>query len=283
MQTQRMILWIVFSMSLWFLWDSWQRHQGHPSLFGGATPQATAPAASGNGKPRTDATMPPSTSAPAGTATACRRRARRRPVDRPPRKRLRPRRARAAAATSGQVIRLANDVLALDVNPVGGQIQRAELLHHRDLNDRAHNLVLLQSLPGKLYVAQSGLIGAADGPGYPNHRTPMTPVDGNAGPHVLAAGGDAVKLTPAAERRRAAGAHLHAGGARVRRRREDDHQRRQRAGAAGAHMQLTRDGNPPPGESKFYSTYTGPVVLHRRRQVPEGISATSRRTRRSTP
>ena len=65
MQTQRMILWIVFSMSLLFLWDSWQRHQGHPSLFGGATPQATAPAASGNGKPRTDASIPP-----AGTATA---------------------------------------------------------------------------------------------------------------------------------------------------------------------------------------------------------------------
>ena len=28
MQLQRTILWVVFSMSLLFLWDSWQRHNG---------------------------------------------------------------------------------------------------------------------------------------------------------------------------------------------------------------------------------------------------------------
>jgi YidC/Oxa1 family membrane protein insertase len=260
-----MILWIVFSMSLLFLWDSWQRHQGHPSLFGGATPQATAPAASGNGKPRTDASIPPSTSAPAGTTTA------EVPGAAPAAQAGGSAAAQAAApsgapeaaaATSGQVIRLANDVLALDVNPVGGQIQRAELLHHRDLNDRAHNLVLLQSLPGKLYVAQSGLIGAADGPGYPNHRTPMTPVDGNVGPHVLAAGGDAVKLTLAAESGgvRLVRTYTLARGAYV----VDVKDEITNVGTAPArpvlYMQLTRDGNPPPGESKFYSTYTGPVV-----------------------
>jgi len=35
MQLQRTILWIVFSMSLLFLWDSWQRHNGKPSLLMG--------------------------------------------------------------------------------------------------------------------------------------------------------------------------------------------------------------------------------------------------------
>lgn len=66
MQTQRMILWIVFSMSLLFLWDAWQKHQGHPSLFGGSAPQVTAPAASGDGEPRTDASIPPSSVAVPG-------------------------------------------------------------------------------------------------------------------------------------------------------------------------------------------------------------------------
>ena len=49
MQTQRMILWIVFSMSLLFLWDAWQKHNGQPSMFGGApvTQQPRAPNAAG--------------------------------------------------------------------------------------------------------------------------------------------------------------------------------------------------------------------------------------------
>jgi YidC/Oxa1 family membrane protein insertase len=42
MQLQRTILWIVFSMSLLFLWDNWQKHNGKPSMFGGATTSETA-------------------------------------------------------------------------------------------------------------------------------------------------------------------------------------------------------------------------------------------------
>src|SRR5690606_13611927 len=66
MQTQRMILWIVFSMSLLFLWDAWQRHEGRPSLFGGASQQASAPAgaAGGPAAPPADASIPPPTVAP---------------------------------------------------------------------------------------------------------------------------------------------------------------------------------------------------------------------------
>ena len=62
MQTQRMILWIVFSMSLLFLWDAWQRHEGRPSLFGGASQQASAPGGSGGAPAASpaDASIPPS-------------------------------------------------------------------------------------------------------------------------------------------------------------------------------------------------------------------------------
>ena len=31
---RRTMLWVVFSMSLVFLWDAWQKHTGHPSMFG---------------------------------------------------------------------------------------------------------------------------------------------------------------------------------------------------------------------------------------------------------
>jgi YidC/Oxa1 family membrane protein insertase len=30
---RRTMLWVVFSMSLVFLWDAWQKHTGHPSMF----------------------------------------------------------------------------------------------------------------------------------------------------------------------------------------------------------------------------------------------------------
>lgn len=252
MQTQRMILWIVFSMSLLFLWDAWQKHQGHPSLFGGSAPQVTAPAASGDGEPRTDASIPPSSVAVPG-------------AERPP--------AAAsaqpvtgavepAAAAAGQSIRLANDVLALDVSVLGGQIQRAELLAYRDLDDRRHNLVLLKNAPGALYLAQSGLVGAPDGAAYPNHRTPMAPVDGSVAPHLLGEGSDAATLSLVAESGglRLVRTYTLARGAYVVQVKDEI----SNVGATPArpvlYMQLTRDDNPPPGGSRFYSTYTGPVV-----------------------
>ena len=38
---RRTILWVVFSMSLLLIWDAWQKHNGHPSLFNPA-PKPTA-------------------------------------------------------------------------------------------------------------------------------------------------------------------------------------------------------------------------------------------------
>ncbi len=268
MQTQRMILWIVFSMSLLFLWDAWQKHQGHPSLFGGAAPQASAPAASDDGKPRIDASIPPSivATSPAGRAAAATTATN---GEQAPSGAVEP-----GTSAPGQSIRLANDVLALDVSLTGGQIQRAELLAYRDLNDRAHNLVLLKNQPGALYLAQSGLVGglvggpvggpggAADSAGFPNHRTPMTRVDGGATPLVLADGGEAVKLSLVAESGgvRLVRTYTLARGAYVVQVKDEI----TNVGATPArpvlYMQLTRDGHAPPGESKFYSTYTGPVV-----------------------
>jgi len=39
MDFQRTVLWVIFAMSLLFLWDNWQRYQGRPTLLGG--PPAT--------------------------------------------------------------------------------------------------------------------------------------------------------------------------------------------------------------------------------------------------
>src|SRR5690606_21492693 len=110
MQTQRMILWIVFSMSLLFLWDAWQKHNGQPSMFGGAPATQPADPAQAGG-PAADVSVPPAPSsavpaaAPAASGEA--------PV--------------GTGASSSQPIRFANDVLSLDIDPMGGMVRRAEL------------------------------------------------------------------------------------------------------------------------------------------------------------
>ncbi|MCZ8074870.1 MAG: membrane protein insertase YidC, partial [Paucibacter sp.] len=54
---RRTVLWVVFTMSLVLLWDGWQKHNGHPSMFSppaakpvaaaGSAAQAGVPAAAG--------------------------------------------------------------------------------------------------------------------------------------------------------------------------------------------------------------------------------------------
>jgi len=43
MDIQRTILLIIFGMSLVFLWDGWQRHQGRPSLLAPSAVEQKAP------------------------------------------------------------------------------------------------------------------------------------------------------------------------------------------------------------------------------------------------
>jgi len=79
MDFQRTVLWVIFAMSLLFLWDNWQRYQGRPSLLGGpSAPTASKdgpppPAATGTAAPSavpTDASVPPASASPAAAAPA---------------------------------------------------------------------------------------------------------------------------------------------------------------------------------------------------------------------
>ena len=44
---RRTVLWVVFTMSLVLLWDGWQKHNGHPSMFSPSAPKAVATAPNG--------------------------------------------------------------------------------------------------------------------------------------------------------------------------------------------------------------------------------------------
>ena len=176
MQTQRTILWVIFTMSVLFLWDAWQAHSGKPTMFHGA-PKTTqpAPVAGTPAAPAAGATVPASAGVPnAPVATV-------------------PGAAPAASpATAQPPVRLKTDVLALDIDPVGGEVQRAELLKFNDPDAGAANMVLFDERSGHTYVAQTGLAS----PSLPNHRTPFTVVDG---PRELADGQNTLELKMSAE------------------------------------------------------------------------------------
>ncbi len=253
MQSQRAILWIVFSMSLLFLWDGWQKSQGKPSILGGLTgnPQQTqtAPGTNPKAPPKADNSVPsatPGTPAAAGAANAA----------------ALPGNAPAAAAT-GRTLVMSNDVLKLAIDTAGAQVKRAELLKHKDLEKKDANVVLMDQVAGYTYVAQSGFIGAPtlagvpdDQQGFPTHRTVFQVLQ------EPKAEGDATVMKLSAE----------AGGLRVVRTLslgKGSYQINVKDELTNIgtqplkptqYLQLVRDSNKPSGESQFYSTFTGPVV-----------------------
>ena len=269
MDFQRTVLWVIFAMSLLFLWDNWQRYQGRPSLLGGpSAPTASKdgpppPAATGTAAPSavpTDASVPPASASPAAAAPAT--------AGVPATSAATP----PAAAAQGQRVRVETDLFHADIDLAGAVLTRAELLQYRvapdwtaaglpslvtgKKQDRDANIVLLEVSPNRVYVAQSGLIGAAD---LPTHRTPFVKLDG---PTRLEPGQDELEVRFVAE----------SGGVRLTKTytfrrgqyaievRHDIENVGQAAVQPSVYLQLMRDGNKPEGESGMYYTFTGPAV-----------------------
>ncbi|MFG6431848.1 membrane protein insertase YidC [Roseateles sp. LYH14W] len=249
---RRTVLWVVFTMSLVLLWDGWQKHNGHPSMFSPTPPKAVSTAP---GTPASSG-VPSATAAVAGQAPA--------PVSAP------------VAAPSEKVV-IRTDVLTVTVDTLGGDIVRAELPKYLTspdptVTDQLLQMVGLQKKPefepqpvvlfnaGQQYRAQTGLVGGA-GP-LPTHNTPMTAV---AGPRELAAGQDEVQLR--LESAEVGGVKLvktftfKRGAYTVGVTHEVIN-----AGAAAVtpqvYLQLVRDGSTVTGGAAFTPSFTGPAIYN---------------------
>ena len=179
MDTQRLVLWVIFSMSILFLWDSWQKHNGKPSLLFSNPSTSAAKLANGNAVPVSNQpgqTLVGNTNTVTPGAVG---------VTTTPNT--------AAPVIRGEVLTLSNDVLKLNINTLGAVLERAELLKHKSTQDPTKTLVLLDNSAGKVYVAETGLFGVE---GAPNHLSLFNATQNNA---QLAAGQQTVSLTLTAE------------------------------------------------------------------------------------
>jgi YidC/Oxa1 family membrane protein insertase len=146
MDTQRLILVLVFSFSLLMLWEAWQkenRPQQPPAPTGQAPLGVPAP---GKPAPATPGVAAPSVVAPGTQAVP------------------------AAAPVQGKSerIQVRTDLILAEIDTLGGTIKRLELLRHRASEDDTKNFSLLGEV--HRYEAQSGLAGELGA----NHRVLWT-------------------------------------------------------------------------------------------------------------
>ena len=237
MDMQRTILWMIFALSLLFLWDGWQKHNGNPSLFGGLRTTSVESKDSPSERPVDVPTAAPQASdgsaIPSAQETA------------------------VQAAQQSEHVVITTDLLRLTFDTLGAQIIKAELLEHPDSEDRSQPTVLLDDSATRTYLAQTGVVGAAAGSSFPTHRTPFALTSSE---RTLT--GDSLQVTFEAE----------SGGLKLTKvftfypNSYVIHVNHNLVNVSDAvlspalYYQLTRDGNPPPGENTFYSTFTGPAI-----------------------
>jgi YidC/Oxa1 family membrane protein insertase len=239
MDTQRLILFIIFSFSLLMLWEAWQKETRPPAPPPQQARDADVPApaaAPKPGAPGAPAVAPPAAVPGAAAPAAV------------------PGTGAAPAAAARDLIRVATDVLNAEIDPVGGDIVRVELTRYNDGIDATKKLVLMG--PEHRYTAQSGLIGN----GLPNHRTPFTP---RAREYKLADGQDVleVKLDAAT----AEGVHVtktltFRRGSYVVDIAQEIANKSAAPLATQAYFHITRDGKAPADDKYMLQTFTGPAV-----------------------
>ena len=241
MDTQRLILLIIFSFSVLMLWEAWQKEHRPPPAATAQGPNTTAPGAAVPGPAAAKADAVP---AGAGSATGGASAGASGTVPTNP----------TAAAGVRQRITVTTDVMVAEIDPLGGDLIRLELLKHRDPDDTKKNLLILE--PEHRYALQSGFTSA----GLPTHNTTYS---AEQGAYTLAAGQSELAVRLNAETANGTkvtktykflrGAYLlnleyaitNAGSDPI---------------ETTAYFHFTRDNRAPPGEQPVMSTFSGPAV-----------------------
>ncbi len=225
MDTQRLILFVVFSFSLLMLWENWQKHDQPPATVSTTTQTAATSVAPVPTLDQQHAALAPA--------------------------------AVAQGLVNGARAVVTTDVVRAEIDANGGDLRSLALTRYQDAVDKKKTFQLLEQTPGHEYVAQSGLIGA----GLPTHKTLFQLTPGN---YTLAQGQNQLQV-PLTWTDPITGVQVtktytfHRDSYEI-----DVGYQIANPGKLAipvyAYFQLLRDGKAPEGESHFIHTYTGPAL-----------------------
>ena len=230
METRRLILVIIFTLSSFMLWENWQKYnQPKPPAVAEAAVAGGSAAPAGD-VPKPTAPLAANSGAPAAAPSA------------------------ASAPTTGETFAVTTDLVTATFSTQGGDLVGLELLKYRAHGDKDKHFVLFEAK--HQYLAQSGLIGD----GLPNHRTVFKRAPG---PSELAEGAGELKVRlegSGPEGVKVAKVYTFHRGSYVVDVAWEIENGSGKPLASHAYFQLQRDHVAPEGETKMVSTFTGPAV-----------------------
>ncbi|MBY0267466.1 MAG: membrane protein insertase YidC [Burkholderiales bacterium] len=234
MDSQRLVLFFVFTMSVFLLYEGWQRDLQATAKTNVETAAIPRPSGDASTQPK-GGVAPPVPSAPLTTPAAT-------PV------------AAAPVAAAAKTVKVETDVYLAEISTVGGDLVGLRLKKHGGTLDPKKNFILFDRAADHTYIAQSGLIGN----GLPNHQSAYTV---SAESFVLADGQDKLEVRlEAADGSKGAKVYRFQRNSYV----IDVSHELTNSGAAPvdahAYFQLLRDTKAPEGDSAMVPTYTGPAV-----------------------
>ena len=229
MDTQRLIIFAVFSLSIFMLWDAWQRQHNPPP----AVTQSTSAQQKSNDVP-TSNIVSQSAAIQSGATEA----------------------AVQSKLEKGPRVSVKTDVMDAEIDLNGGDLRKLTLIKHGGSKDKNIPFVFLSDEKPHYYVAQSGLIGA----GLPTHKSVFTSAVNN---YVLDKNADKLQVRLNWQTDGAIQVskiftfeknsylvnvtyEIKNGSAKPI--------------TTDAYFQFMRDATPPEGDSILLPTYTGPAV-----------------------
>jgi YidC/Oxa1 family membrane protein insertase len=247
---RRTLLWVVFIMSLVFLYDGWNKHNGHPTLFGAPISEPVVAASAPGASAAAAAGVPAAASAIAGGPA----------VPAAP--------SAAASAVAGELVNVETDLFKATIDSTGATLTRLDLKAYPDTNDPTRPVTLFDQGANRQYLAQTGFINPTPGAALlPRHLSAFSVLPGE---RTLKEGANEVVVRFESP---------EIGGAKLVKtytfRRGDykigvQHELTNVSGAPMTpqiYLQLLRDGKPPEGQSTSYFsstgfTYTGPALYN---------------------
>ena len=229
MDTQRLILVLVFSFSLVMLWNGWQK-QGQPQP--AAVKEQSAQQIGAAPAPTTALSSAASPSAVPAVAQE------------------------KAPGSPIAKLDVKTDLFVAEISSTGGDLVRLDLSKHKATDDNSKNFTLLENSREHVYLAQTGLIGE----GLPNHKTEFM-----LAPGTYEMRPDSDKLEVRLEAPESNGVKVaktytfHRGSYSIDVAYEIANTR-QAPLSAHAYYQFTRDGKIPEAGFTKIATFTGPAI-----------------------